>query len=170
METMMKETTKHNSDQREMHDDYAHSHGRTVVHTQTCLRMGKCIQTGETLSNQQLDHTATGPRDFSNFRVEYIAPTKPEHTFEPRCWIVADSATYGEECRVFDVPDPDESQREVAEFACRAMNGFEALVGAARTLLAMNNCNYDRDQMRRSGGFQQLEEAVAQVDVIRCSS
>jgi hypothetical protein len=119
--------------------------------------------------NQQPDHAESESRDFSNFRVEYVAPTKPEHTFEPCCWIVADSVTYGEECRVFDVPDPDESQREVAEFACRAMNGFEALVGAARTLLAMNNCNYDRDQMRRSGGFQQLEEAVAQVDAIRCS-
>jgi len=35
-----------------------------------------------------------------------------------------------------------------------------AVLEAAKLLLAMDNCNYDRDQMRRSGGFSQLQEAV----------
>lgn len=38
---------------------------------------------------------------------------------------------------------------------------------AAKLLIAMNNCNYDRDQMRRSGGFQGLEEAVGRVEWLR---
>jgi hypothetical protein len=38
---------------------------------------------------------------------------------------------------------------------------------AAKLLIAMNNCNYDRDQMRRSGGFEQLEQAVARVEALR---
>src|ERR1044072_8091297 len=28
--------------------------------------------------------------DFTNWRVEYVAPTKPEHDFEPSCAILAD--------------------------------------------------------------------------------
>jgi hypothetical protein len=69
--------------------------------------------------------------------VEYIAPAQPEHAFEPRCAILADSAQFGRSCRVFDVPDPDESQREVAEFACRAMNGFDGLVGALEQFVSI---------------------------------
>ena len=63
---------------------------------------------------------------FSNWRVYYVAPTKPEHTFEPRCWIEADDAAYGE-VRVFDVPDPDESQRAVARYACDLLNAAARL-------------------------------------------
>lgn len=66
---------------------------------------------------------------FSNYRVEYIAPDiNKGHTFEPRCAILADDAEFnGATVRVFDVPDPDEGQRAVAQFACDAMNGYSKL-------------------------------------------
>lgn len=65
----------------------------------------------------------------SNFRVEYHAPDHSKgHVFEPYCAILADAAEFdGREVRVFDVPDPDESQRVVAQFACDAMNGYSKL-------------------------------------------
>lgn len=54
---------------------------------------------------------------------------------------------------------------------CRAQRSLLAerekhtrLLEAAKLLLAMNNCNYDRDQMRRSGGFDTLNEAVEAIE------
>lgn len=41
---------------------------------------------------------------------------------------------------------------------------YTRLLEAAKLLLAMNNCNYDRDQIRRSGGFETLREAVDALD------
>ena len=55
------------------------------------------------------------------------------------------------------------ASREEAEYLIKSANNHAQLVAvleAAKLLLAMNNCNYDRDQMRRSGGFSQLQEAV----------
>lgn len=78
---------------------------------------------------------------FHNYHVQYVAPTKPEHTFEPRCAILANDSEFNDSVvRVFDVPDPDESQIAVAGFACRAMNTHHALISAleeARRLLAI---------------------------------
>lgn len=63
----------------------------------------------------------------SNFRVEYRAPDHSRgHMFDPYCAILADDARFGT-VRVFDVPDPNEEQRAVAEFTCRVLN--EALRG-----------------------------------------
>lgn len=106
---------------------------------------------------------------FSNYRVEYSAPDYSKgHTFEPRCAILADDAEFdGATVRVFDVPDPDESQRAVAQFACDAMNAhnnYQRLLKAAMMLLAMNNCNYDRAVMRSEGGFDALERAVMSIN------
>lgn len=64
------------------------------------------------------------PTTFSNWRVCYVAPNQPEHTFEPRCWIEADDSEFGSSVRVFDVPDPDENQRAAAQFACDLLNDF----------------------------------------------
>jgi hypothetical protein len=75
----------------------------------------------------------TTPHDFSNWRVSYVAPTKPEHSFEPRCSIEADSAEFGS-CRVFDVPDVDESQLAAAMAACKALNAYEELVKALQAV------------------------------------
>jgi hypothetical protein len=47
----MKQMTT-STDQREIYDDYHHTRGRKVEHTQTCFRAGICIQTGETISEQ----------------------------------------------------------------------------------------------------------------------
>lgn len=110
---------------------------------------------------------------FSNFRVEYSAPDyNKDHTFEPYCAILADAAEFdGREVRVFDVPDPDESQRAVAQFACDVMNDavnhgerYRKLLEAAKLLLAMNSCNYDRAVMRSEGGFDALDAAIAEID------
>lgn len=111
----------YNSEQQAIHDDYAHSRGRTVEHTQTCLRSGKCIQTEEPTT------TTTAP-DFTNWRVRYIAP-QVNQTWEPYCYIEADSTSLGP-CRVFDVPDPDEGQRAAAQLACDALNQRAGLVEA----------------------------------------
>lgn len=74
-------------------------------------------------SRLQVDTAATvATPGFTNYRVVYSAPTKPEHQFEPSCWIEADSVEHGASCRVFDVPDPDEGQRAVAQLACDALN------------------------------------------------
>lgn len=61
----------------------------------------------------------------SNFRVEYHAPRYEDGKclYDGRCAILADDAALdGATVRVFDVPDPDESQRMIAQFACEAMN------------------------------------------------
>lgn len=73
---------------------------------------------------------------FSNYRVEYSAPDYSKgHAFEPRCAILADDAEFdGATVRVFDVPDPDESQRAVAQFACEAMNGYSKLREATESV------------------------------------
>lgn len=105
----------------------------------------------------------------SNFRVEYYAPKYEDGKvlYDGYCAILADDASLdGATVRVFNVPDADEGQRAVAEFACEAMNRHEQhvrLLEAAKLLLAMNNCNYDRDQMRRSGGFDALLKVVEQI-------
>lgn len=122
------------------------------------------------MTTSTTDNVETRPRiTMSNFRVEYIAPDYSRgHSFEPRCAILADDAQFdGATVRVFDVPDPDESQREVAQFACEAMNEREKyarLLKAAQLLIAMNNCNYDRAVMRSEGGFDALEKAVEAID------
>lgn len=41
------------------------------------------------------------------------------------------------------------------------------VLDAAKALIAMNNCNYDRAAMRSEGGFQKLEEAVGRVEALR---
>lgn len=72
--------------------------------------------------------TTTQPQSsitLSNFRVEYHAPRYEDGKclYDGRCAILADDAALdGATVRVFDVPDPDESQRMVAQFACEAMN------------------------------------------------
>lgn len=72
---------------------------------------------------------------FSNYRVDCVDPSDPGQTFEPRCYIVADDAQFdGDTVRVFDVPDPDESQRAVAAFACKAMNAHNEMVAALEEL------------------------------------
>jgi hypothetical protein len=86
------------------------------------------VVTTMTDTNNEVTH------DFTNFEVFYSAPTEPGQSFEPRCWIMADSALHGP-CRVFDVPDPDESQRAVAEAACKALNSHGALVAALEGLI-----------------------------------
>lgn len=102
----------------------------------------------------------------SNFRVSYHAPRYEDGKvlYDGYCAILADDAALnGAEVRVFDVPDVDEGQLAAALFACDAMNQHERyvkLLEAAKLLIAMNNCNYDRDQMRRSGGFDAVAEAV----------
>lgn len=74
--------------------------------------------------------TSDDSANLRNFRVQHVAPT--EHNFEPRCHILADSDLG--EVRVFDVPDPDESQRAIADRACRALNSHGALVDAAKAM------------------------------------
>lgn len=84
------------------------------------------------------DDATVSPRTtLGNFRVEYIAPDFSRgHSFEPRCAILADDAQFdGATVRVLDVPDPDESQREVAEWACEAMNQYEELLMALRAVV-----------------------------------
>lgn len=78
------------------------------------------------------DNTTPTPHTLSNFRVEYVKPDYSRgHSFEPRCAILADDAEFdGKTVRVFDVPDPDESQREIAQFACDAMNEHGRLIEA----------------------------------------
>lgn len=49
----------------------------------------------EWCDNQQSDRTEAARQDFTNFEVFYVAPTEPGHTFEPRCYIMADSALHG---------------------------------------------------------------------------
>lgn len=69
---------------------------------------------------------------YTNWRVDYIAPNYDEgHTFEPRCWIMADVDGLGP-CRIFDVPDPDEDQRMVAQAVCDAMNAVAKEQSALR--------------------------------------
>lgn len=111
--------------------------------------------------------TETQPAiSLSNFRVVYHAPRYEDGKvlYDGYCAILADDAALdGAEVRVFDVPDVDEGQLAAALFACDAMNQHERyvrLLEAAKLLIAMNNCNYDRDQMRRSGGFDAVAEAV----------
>ena len=75
---------------------------------------------------------------FHSYRVEFRAPTQPDHTFEPYCAILAsDSELDNSTVRVFDVPDVDERQWAAAEFACRAMNNHAALLGACRAALSV---------------------------------
>jgi hypothetical protein len=73
------------------------------------------------------------PITFSNYRVRYIGPTRPEHTFEPRCWIEADCSEHGS-VRVFDVPDADEGQQAIAQYACKAMNSHNTLIAALKNI------------------------------------
>ncbi len=40
-------------------------------------------------------------------------------------------------------------------------NILTALINALQNLVAANNCNYERDTMRREGYFQAAEEALA---------
>lgn len=79
---------------------------------------------------------------FSNYRVEYVAPNYEEgHASEPRCAILADDAEFnGATVRVFNVPDPDESQRAVAQFACDAMNAHARLIEALQRWIAEPKC------------------------------
>lgn len=71
---------------------------------------------------------------FSNYRVEYRAPRYEDGQclHDGYCAILADDA--GWPVRVFDVPDADESQRMVAQFACDAMNKHERLIDTIKTL------------------------------------
>lgn len=94
--------------------------------------------TTATTTATETDHQIT----LSNFRVEYHAPDHSKgHTFEPYCAILADTAEFdGKEVRVFDVPDADESQRAVAQFACDAMNRSLAVNDDMRTLLRQWAC------------------------------
>lgn len=80
----------------------------------------------------QVGRSNPTPHTLSNFRVEYVKPDYSRgHSFEPRCAILADAAEFdGATVRVFDVPDPDESQREVAEWACGVMNEHGRLIEA----------------------------------------
>ena len=76
------------------------------------------------------------PITLHGYHVQYIAPTRPEYTFDPTCAILAkDSEFNNDVVRVFDVPDPDENQRAVAAFACQAMNTHEALVSALKRIV-----------------------------------
>jgi hypothetical protein len=79
-----------------------------------------------------------------NYRVEYVAPARPEHDFEPTCAILANDSEFNDDVvRVFDVPDPDEDQRAVAEFACRSMNTNAALVSFVKYVRDFYQQNFD---------------------------
>ena len=91
--------------------------------------------------------TQTKPKPtitFSNYRVEYIAPRYEDGKclYDGRCAILADDAEFdGRPVRVFDVPDVDEGQREVAQFACEAMNRHEQSVAQRDQLVnALRQC------------------------------
>jgi hypothetical protein len=60
------------------------------------------------------------------------------------------------------IPEPETDLPVIADHVA-----LLDVLDAAKLLIAMNNCNYDRDQMRRSGGFQGLEEAVGRVETLR---
>lgn len=98
---------------------------------------------------------------FSNYRVQYIAPTQPEHTFEPSCAILADwvdGNCLPSTVRVFDVPDPDEDQRAVAAFACKAMENYNAVVEAlARIITAYDG---SRDAPSARSAMAEIRSAV----------
>lgn len=98
------------------------------------------------------DQTGTMSTTLSNFRVEYHAPDYYKgHFFEPCCAILADDAELnGATVCVFDVPDPDGGQREVAQFACDAMNGYERMIEALRNILA--DCE-DAQERRTAADF-----------------
>lgn len=61
----------------------------------------------------------------------------------------------------------DQLNQHVAEII-KERDGLQVervrLLEAAKVLIAMDNCNYDRDQMRRSGGFDALRDAVAAIE------
>ena len=42
--------------------------------------------------------------------------------------------------------------------------GYAQLLTAAKSLIAMNNCNYDREVMRSEGGFEVLQKAVDTIE------
>lgn len=74
----------------------------------------------------------------SNFRVEYHAPRYEDGKclYDGYCAMLADDAALdGATVRVFDVPDADEGQREVARFVCEAMNQHDALAVAVKNVL-----------------------------------
>lgn len=105
----------------------------------------------------------------SNFRVKYHAPRYEDGKclYDGYCAILADDAEYeGRTVRVFDVPDADEGQREVAQFACEAMNAHVQLRDTLRLFKAMDNCNYDLETMRASGLFVAVDEALATTEQI----
>lgn len=66
------------------------------------------------MSGKKVEPTA------GEWRVEYIAPTQPEHKFEPRCAIVAYSTEYDRDVRLADIPDPDSEQLANAQLMASA--------------------------------------------------
>lgn len=108
----------------------------------------------------------------SSFRVEYRAPRYEDGRvlYDGYCAILADDAEHGgAEVRVFDVPDADEGQRTVAQFACEAMNQHERLVEALRNILA--DCETAQERRTTADwdfatcqAIEYAREALAEVD------
>lgn len=56
------------------------------------------------------------------------------------------------------------ASKDEAEYLIRAANNYQKLVDALKMLVAMDNCNYDLETMRRSGLFEQVKEALEGVE------
>lgn len=124
------------------------------------------------MTTETTDNVETKPRiTFSNYRVEYIAPDFSRgHSFEPRCAILADDAQFnGATVRVFDVPDPDESQREVAQFACDAMNQYEEFLTALRDCVESLRRLPDVEGAYRRTCITQAENVLDAIEEAPCT-
>lgn len=89
----------------------------------------------ETVMSELSEVAPTNPRaqtatPLTNFRVRFLQGSKPVSESDGWCWIEADSELG--KVRVFDVPDPDDSQRQIAQQACDALNQHDQLVAALR--------------------------------------
>ncbi len=66
------------------------------------------------------------------WRVDYIAPTEPEHIFEPTCSIIARDPEFDRDVRIADIPDPVGVQLVNAHFICLAVNSHDDLLKACQ--------------------------------------
>ncbi|MGA9769732.1 MAG: hypothetical protein WBV94_11870 [Blastocatellia bacterium] len=88
------------------------------------------------------------------WRVELIAPTNPEQTFEPVCSIIARDPEFDRDVRIADIPDPVGVQLANAHFICRAVNSHDDLLKACQQAHEWVSTVSERSLIRLGGAVE----------------